>query len=251
MKPYYKNILVISDNPSLCFRFCGIISVHQWQDTAFSFAISPFSDPALFDVGNHKVKTIDLRQPDQVADILKQHDLVFSIHCKQIFPPALVSGVKCINVHPGYNPVNRGWYPQVFAILHKLEIGATIHEIDNEVDHGPIIARELVPMYPQDTSGDLYNRILDKEIEMLGHWLQPIVGNNYEAVMPGNEGNLYLKKDFNALLALDVNEPTTMGDAIDKLRALTHGTFNNAYFIDSATGKKIYVRIQLTPEEDE
>ena len=38
---------------------------------------------------------------------------------------------------------------------------------------------------------------------------------------------------------------------IDKLRALTHGSFKNAFFFDPETKKKIYVRISLNAETDE
>ncbi len=68
--------------------------------------------------------------------------LFISLHCKQIFPQRLTDNYRCINIHPGYNPYNRGWFPQVFSILNKNTAGVTIHEIDQELDHGPIIYQE-------------------------------------------------------------------------------------------------------------
>ena len=55
-----------------------------------------------------------------------------------------------------------------------------------------------------------------------------------------------LKKDFNDLLELDLDESTTVRKVIDKLRALTHGNYNNAYFIDDITGQKIYIGVTLS-----
>jgi methionyl-tRNA formyltransferase len=128
----------------------------------FTYSISPYSNITEFGTENFSI--FDLKSPKDIDFILGNFDLVFSIHCKQIFPKELVNGLKCINIHPGYNPVNRGWYPQIFSILNDLPVGATIHEIDEALDHGGIIARALVPKYSYDTSKSLYDRILEKEI---------------------------------------------------------------------------------------
>jgi methionyl-tRNA formyltransferase len=227
----YSKILIISDNS---------YSHH------FTYSISPYSNIAEF--GTEHFSIFDLKSPKDLDFILGNFDLVFSLHCKQIFPKELVNGLKCINIHPGYNPVNRGWYPQIFSILNDLPVGATIHEIDEALDHGGIIARSLVPKYSYDTSKTLYDRILEKEIELLYNYLPSILNNSYELTHPENEGNLFLKKDFNSLLEIDLNQEYRAKDLIDKLRALTHGGYKNAYFIDPATGDKIYIGIELQKE---
>ena len=245
----FKKILIISDNPALCKKFHQIIEKKKFNNSSFSFAISPFSSIHDFNISDEVlVQTIDLRNQDNIDNIKSNFDLVFSIHCKQIFPSDLVTNVKCINVHPGYNPINRGWYPQVFSIINKIAIGATIHEIDEKLDHGAIIARKFVEKDSFDTSESLYNKITDLEIELLEEHIESIIGGTYSTISPEEEGNLYLKKDFNNLLQLDLEEKVTVGDFIDKLRALTHGSYDNAYFIDQATGKKVFVGIRLKQE---
>jgi methionyl-tRNA formyltransferase len=72
--------------------------------------------------------------------------------------------MRCINIHPGLNPYNRGWYPQVFAINNGLPHGATIHEMDDKIDHGDIIYQKSVDIKLSDTSKTLYERVLDTEI---------------------------------------------------------------------------------------
>lgn len=242
----YTNILIISDNSYLCKMFKKVVSDLPLDLHQFTYSISPYSDITEF--GPEHFSIFDLKSSKDVDFILNNFDLVFSIHCKQIFPKELVNGVKCINIHPGYNPINRGWYPQVFSILNDLPVGATIHEIDEALDHGGIIARGFVPKYSYDTSKTLYDRILEKEIELLYHHLPTILTNTYEVTAPENEGNLFLKKDFNALLEIDLNKEYRAKDLIDKLRALTHGGYKNAYFIDPTTGDKIYIGIELQKE---
>ncbi len=244
----YKKILIISDNSFLCKKFHHIIDKKK-LDCNFTFSISPFSDKDDFNLPNETdVEIFNLKNQEDVDFIIRNYDLVFSIHCKQIFPVDLVTALKCVNVHPGYNPINRGWYPQIFSIINDLPIGATIHEIDEKLDHGHIIAREFVNKYAYDTSESLYNRVVDKEIELLENNIESIIKNDYKKIKPESEGNLFLKKDFNELLELDLNEQISIGDFINRLRALTHGNYDNAYFIDSKTNKKVFIGVRLKSE---
>ena len=247
----YKNVLIISDNKYLARKFFKIIE-RKKINCAFSLSISPFSNMKDFKIANgEEIQVVDLRDSRDINFIKKKYDLFLSIHCKQIFPIDLITHVKCINIHPGYNPINRGWYPQIFAIINKLPIGATIHEIDEKLDHGGIIDREYVTGNSFDTSESLYNKIVQKEIELLDRNIEKIISGNYKITIPEDEGNLYLKKDFNGLLELDLLEQISVGDFIDRLRALTHGNYDNAYFKDPSTGKKIFIRIILKPEDEQ
>ncbi len=171
------------------------------------------------------------------------------MHCKQLFPKEVVKNVRCINVHPGFNPYNRGWYPQVFSILNKFPAGATIHEIDEYLDHGNIIVQKEVKIFAWDTSFTLYARVLQTEIELLSDNLQKILDISYTTIKPIREGNLNLKKDFKNLQTFELDQLTTGRELIDKMRALTHDNYRNLYFRDSETGKKVYIKITLEPEE--
>jgi methionyl-tRNA formyltransferase len=49
-----------------------------------------------------------------------------------------------LNTHPGYLPDVRGNNPYIWAVIHGLPQGATVHLIDHRVDRGPVLlAREL------------------------------------------------------------------------------------------------------------
>ncbi len=184
-------------------------------------------------------KNIDLHNVDS------KYKLVISAHCKKIFPPKLVNSFRCINIHPGLNPYNRGYYPQAFSLINKLPVGATIHEIDEKLDHGPIIFQEEVVIESIDTSFSLYNKIIKKEIELFENNFNSIINNNYKAIIPKSEGNLNLKKDFNKLCKLDLNSVDTLENHINILKALTFDKYKNAYFFDK-NGDKIYLNLKLS-----
>lgn len=246
---FYKKILVITDNTSIFSTFEEIISKHNLTKIVnFSYACSKVSFPNFENINsNAKFSMIHVKK--QVDYILQNFDLVISAHCKQIFPKELVNGVKCINIHPGYNPYNRGWYPQVFSILNNQILGATIHEIDEYLDHGAIIAQKEVAITAFDTSLSAYQKVIEAEKELLSQYIIAILQNSYATTVPKIEGNINLKADFEKLCQIDLEENLTMKQAINKLRALTHGNFKNAYFVDNQTGKKIFINITLTAED--
>jgi phosphoribosylglycinamide formyltransferase-1 len=47
------------------------------------------------------------------------------------------------------------------------ETGATIHEVTDELDGGPILAQVRVPVRPGDDPGTLAERVLDEEHRLL------------------------------------------------------------------------------------
>ena len=238
----YSRLLIISDNAFLISAFHGIAA--GFQGLQIDYACSAVSAVSLENVlPGTKIGSINVKA-DQEA-IASKYDLIFSLHCKQLFPAELVKRVKCINVHPGYNPNNRGWFPQVFSILNNKTAGATIHEIDEQLDHGAIIARKEIKIHSWETSFDVYNKVQLLEVEMLKENLPSILGGSYQTIVPEEEGNINLKKDFNALCQLDLNKEVTMGEAINHLRALTHGKYANAFFLDPETGSKVFVKISL------
>lgn len=118
---------------------------------------------------------------ERVAEIVERYDLVLSFHCKQRFPAALIDGVRCVNVHPGFNPYNRGWFPQVFSIIDGQKVGVTIHEIDDQLDHGPIIAQRECAIESWDSSGSVYARLMDIERELVLEHFDAIRDGSYTA----------------------------------------------------------------------
>jgi dTDP-4-amino-4,6-dideoxyglucose formyltransferase len=184
---------------------------------------------------------------EQIQDIITKYNLVLSIHCKQLFPAELVNTVRCVNVHPGLNPYNRGWFPQVFSIINGLKAGVTIHEMDDKLDHGPIIIQKEYTIESWDTSASAYAKIMKIEQDLILDNFSAIREGNYRTITPHIEGNINYMKDFNQLRCLDLEEKGKFRDFLNRLRALTHDDFRNAYFVDTS-GRKVFVRVILEPE---
>jgi methionyl-tRNA formyltransferase len=238
----YKRILVVTDNYYLFTNFVKLIERLKLSRNAFTFTCTSKAG----EKANENLLKIDVKK--DYKKLINEYDLIISLHCKQIFPKELVTSVRCINIHPGFNPYNRGWYPQVFSIINKLPAGATIHEMDEYIDHGKILAQKKVAINNWDTSLDVYNKVINAEFELLEENIVQVLNNKIAGIESIEEGNYNSLSDFKDLLEIDLNETLTAQTFIDRLRALTHGDFNNAYFVDPATGKKVYVKLHLQVE---
>jgi L-ectoine synthase len=61
----------------------------------------------------------------------------------------IIPNMGIINVHPGYLPDVRGNNPYLWAIIHDLYQGVTVHFIDENIDTGPMIMRQKIMMKPK------------------------------------------------------------------------------------------------------
>ncbi len=71
---------------------------------------------------------------------------------------------RLLNIHPALLPAFPGLHGAKQAIDHGVRVaGCTVHFVDAEVDHGPIVAQAAVPVQPGDTEETLAARILEQE----------------------------------------------------------------------------------------
>lgn len=236
-------ILLISDIGFQIDHFRELFAKHNCKEFAeLTVHCSPGSESELEKI-SPSVSGLNVKEHSE--RIRASFDLVISYHCRQLFPKEIIEAVRCINIHPGFNPFNKGWYPGVFSIANGLPAGATIHEIDSKIDNGPIIAQKRIVILPEDTSGTVYPKIIQAEYELLEEWFMPMLTGKYKTFSPQEAGNLNFKKDYYALQEIDLDEQLSAKQLIDRLRALTHPPFQNAFYTDPETGDRIYISVKL------
>lgn len=243
-----SSLLIVSDNPELTDWFQSELerrSVSESLRVEYRYSSVNRDPVAMKELG---ATSLDTQDPQALAEVVSAFDLVISLHCKQIFPPELVTGVVCINVHPGFNPFNRGWFPQAFSIINMLPIGATIHVMDAEVDHGPIIDQERVDIDPSDTSLEVYRKVLELEKVLVARNLDGLLSLSFDRSDPDSVGNYNGIADYRKLCQLDLGDVATLGNHLNVLRALSHGQFKNAYFVED--GIKYFVRVAIESQTE-
>ena len=71
---------------------------------------------------------------------------------------------RVLNVHPALLPAFPGLEAQRQALEYGVRFaGCTVHFVDNELDHGPIVLQAVVPVEEGDTEETLSARILEQE----------------------------------------------------------------------------------------
>jgi phosphoribosylglycinamide formyltransferase-1 len=102
-----------------------------------------------------------------VVDALKRHevDLVAMAGFGTIVPDIWRAyPERVLNTHPALLPAFKGWHPVRDALAAGVKVtGCTVHFAIPEVDAGPILAQEPVPVLPGDTEETLQERI--KQVE--------------------------------------------------------------------------------------
>jgi phosphoribosylglycinamide formyltransferase-1 len=89
---------------------------------------------------------------------------------KLVLPPAWEG--RILNIHPALLPAFGG--PGMFGMnVHRAVLasgaavsGPTVHLVDNEYDHGKILAQRSVPVLPGDTPEELQQRVYRAEMEL-------------------------------------------------------------------------------------
>lgn len=109
---------------------------------------------------------------DAVCDMARRYGsrgLVLAGFMRILGPSAIVSFPSAIiNVHPALLPSFPGAHAVEQALAHGVRMtGVTVHFVDEEVDHGPIIAQEPVPILADDDVASLHERVQAVEHALL------------------------------------------------------------------------------------
>ncbi|MEE8583754.1 MAG: phosphoribosylglycinamide formyltransferase [Acidobacteriota bacterium] len=100
----------------------------------------------------------------------------------RILSPVLVRAFpeRILNIHPSLLPSFTGLHAQRQALQWGARVsGCTVHLVDEELDHGPIILQHPVPVLDGDTEESLSERILVHEHEIYPQALRIVCQGRY------------------------------------------------------------------------
>jgi len=90
---------------------------------------------------------------------------------------------RVVNIHPALLPACPGLRAQGQQAGHGVRLaGCTVHFVDEEMDHGPIIIQAAVPAYADDDEATLGARILEMEHRIYPQALQWIAQDRVQVV---------------------------------------------------------------------
>jgi phosphoribosylglycinamide formyltransferase 1 len=125
-------------------------------------------------------------------DTLRSHrvDLVCLAGFMRRLTPRFVQrwNGRMLNIHPSLLPQFKGLHTHRRALEAGIkEHGATVHFVVPEVDAGPIVAQERVPVHAGDTEETLAARVLEVEHRLYPRALRSLAEDRANAAVFGEE----------------------------------------------------------------
>jgi len=120
------------------------------------------------EVVDHKAFASRESFDERVVALLRDRgvELVCLAGFDRLLSPAFIRGFRdrILNIHPALLPAFPGLHAQRQALDYGVRIaGCTVHLVDEQTDHGPIVIQAAVPVYSDDTLEALTERILAEE----------------------------------------------------------------------------------------
>ena len=152
-----------------------------------------------------------------------------------------------LNTHPSLLPKLRGASPIKSSILGESETGVTIIHLDNEIDHGPIVAQKKVeiPEWPPYEK-DLEKILAEESGKLLAEILPEWISGKIKEVEQNHNTATYCKKIEKTDGELDLSKSPE--ENLRKIRAFHR--WPGAYFFFTKNGKKTRIKITLAHIEN-
>jgi phosphoribosylglycinamide formyltransferase-1 len=112
-------------------------------------------------------------------------DLVCFAGFMKILSPPFIRAFpnRILNTHAALLPAFPGAHPVRDSLEWGVKVtGATIHLVDEEVDHGPIVLQEAVPVLPTDNEEALHERIKQLERRLYPEAVRAMVSGRVRIV---------------------------------------------------------------------
>jgi methionyl-tRNA formyltransferase len=101
-------------------------------------------------------------------------DVALVVAYGRILPKDVLDGPRlgCVNVHASLLPKYRGAAPITWAVVHgEPESGVTLMKLDEGMDTGPTFARVTTPIGPDESAGELSERLAVLGAQAVRQWL--------------------------------------------------------------------------------
>ncbi len=133
---------------------------------------------------------------------LTKYDLILSFGYKHIIDEKIIKKLKkpIINLHIGYLPYNKGSHPNLWSFLDQTPSGVSIHEINSDIDSGPIIFRRIIEFNKNNlTFFHTYNKLKNEIENLFIENIDKLINYKYSTVKQRKGGTIHFKKDLEIL----------------------------------------------------
>ena len=105
-------------------------------------------------------------------------DFIFSFYYRSMLKPEVLAVARrgAYNMHGSLLPKFRGRVPINWAIIHgETQTGASLHEMVVKPDAGRLVDQMAVPIYPNDTAREVFDKVVVAAELVLDRSLEPLM----------------------------------------------------------------------------
>jgi methionyl-tRNA formyltransferase len=157
------------------------------------------------DIGRRCIQWASANLPAGAAltDDPEASDVFVSVLYAHLVSEAFIEGRKCFNFHPGILPQYRGAGAFSWCIINgDRECGVTLHELDVDIDTGPVIASRTFPVEAWDTAGTLHGKGEEAIFGLFREYFPRLLSGDYEATPQRGAARTYYRRDLRAAMDL-------------------------------------------------
>lgn len=162
-------------------------------------------------VGLKIMQPTNLKDAEFQAELASLNANLQIIVAFRMLPEAVWSmpEIGTFNLHASLLPQYRGAAPIHWAVMNgETETGLTTFFLKHEIDTGSIIMQEKEPISPTDTTGEVYNRLMEKGADLVLKTVKAIENEPYELKPQDENQNLkHAPKLFKENTELKWTEP--------------------------------------------
>lgn len=147
---------------------------------------------------------------------------LFVVVAFRILPPSVlkIPNMGSINLHASLLPKYRGAAPIHWAVINgEKETGCTVFFLDKKVDTGVIINQQKTDIGPNETTGDVYNRLKKMGGKLLLHSVDEIAHDSYSTLKQDDGKATKAPKLYTDDCKIDFNQPAQQ--VHNKIRGLS------------------------------
>lgn len=156
-----------------------------------------------------------LKAPEDQADFAALGaDVAVVVAYGLILPQPVLDAPRlgCLNIHASILPRWRGAAPIHRAVMAgDAETGVAIMQMEAGLDTGPVLAEARTPIGPEDTTGDLHDRLADMGAALIAEVLDRLP---LDAVPQPDDGVTYAAKIDKAEARIDWTRPAAEVDRL-------------------------------------
>lgn len=154
------------------------------------------STPVKLLAQKHSIPVLDNLKLEISNLKLQDIDLALLYAYGEILPPEILKIPRWgfWNIHPSLLPKYRGVSPIAYSLLMgDKTTGVSLIEMDERIDHGPILSQQKCEIQKENTREDLENKLSDIGYELFKQSIQLLINGELQKVKQNNENRTFTR----------------------------------------------------------